>query len=279
MLPSTIDFRITSKCNMQCPFCFGTKVSHNINLSSLLAFLEKVRKKGVDSIVLTGGEPTLSSDFGTVLNSLYDMGYTLALSTNGSFWNSPSIREDVLRYVSCISLPLESVDSAVHNSLRPGIPKHYEMVQKILQDLSTTKLNIRLKISTVVTKTNIGTLSGLLNKLPLEPEIWKLYQLSVCNSNEKFYNTQHISDKQFRECLYQLQQTHATSATRIVGGYEFDRDRKYLFLEPNGELKTIVHNQEVLIGHISDNDEYLSRRISIMVDTKKVQTNFRTSFT
>jgi len=279
MLPTTIDFRITSECNMCCPFCFGTKETCHADTSAHINFLRKLRDKGVKNIVLTGGEPTCFPNFSELLHAIHSMGYRIALSTNGSFWDNNTIRAAVLECVSCISLPIESADCAVHNSLRTGIPNHFETIHKILRDIFYSQLNIHIKISTVVTKTNIGSLSGILDNLPLDPDIWKLYQLSSCDFNWRYYNSQHVTDEQFKECFEQLQKKYIARSTKIVCAYESDRDRKYLFLEPDGSLKTIIDNQETLIGHMSEQDDSLYSRIDQMVDCHRINSNFINSFT
>lgn len=279
MLPSTIDFRITSECNMRCPFCFGTNVKERVDVSAQIDFLRKLRDKGVKNVVLTGGEPACFPGFAGVLRRIHSMGYHIALSTNGACWWNTEIRNAIIDCVSCISFPVESEASDIHNLLRPGIPNHFDMVQRILQDISYRKLKMHIKIGTVVTKTNIESLAGILDRLPLEPDIWKLYQLSSCKSNNIFYNAQCVTNDQFENCISNLQELYATRSTNIIGAYEFDRDRKYLFLEPDGSLKTIIGNQETLIGHISDQEDMLYSQIGKLVDYHRINANFTTSFT
>lgn len=278
MLPTTIDFRITSECNMCCPFCFGTKEQERVEISAQIDFLRKFRTLGVKNIVFTGGEPACFPEFSRVLRLIHSLGYRIALSTNGSCWENKEIRDAIVECVSYISFPIESTDREVHNSLRTGIPNHFEKVYRILQDISCSKPSIHVKICTVVTKTNIESLAGILDVLPLEPDIWKLYQLSSCDFNRCFYNTQRITNDQFKDCITELQRIYKTRSTKIVSGYEFDRDRKYLFLEPNGSLKTIINNQETRIGHISDREDRLCSQIESMVDYNRINTNFCNSF-
>lgn len=279
MLPTTIDFRITSKCNMCCPFCFGTKEKDDEDISARIDFLKRMRDRGVKNVVLTGGEPACLPKFDTLLRSIHSMGYRIALSTNGLCWENTEIRNAIEDCVSCISLPVESANREIHNALRTGIPNHFEMVKRILQDISSSKLGIKVKISTVVTRTNIGSLAGVLDSMPLEPDVWKLYQLSSCDFNRDFYNAQNITNNQFEDCVNELRKMYKEQSTKIVSAYEFDRDRKYLFLEPNGDIKTIIDNQEALIGHISDQEDLLCSKIEMMVDPYRINTNFKNSFT
>lgn len=279
MLPTTIDFRITSNCNMTCPFCFGTKVSNHADISAHIEFLGKIRDHGVNNIVITGGEPTCYPGFSELLRTIHSLGYRIALSTNGTFWNHRETRDAVFEYVSFLSLPIESSDPTIHNLLRPGVPDHYKLVHKILKDISTLNLNTQLKIGTVVTRINIDSMSGILDSLPVEPSIWKLYQLSSCEFNHHFYDANHIPDDEFTKCVDQLQKQYSDRPTRIVSGYELDRDNKYLFLDPDGSLKTIIRNQEAIIGHISEETPSLYRRIGQVIDHDKINANFLDSFT
>lgn len=44
MIPEVLDFRITSVCNMNCSFCFGTKVNKKFNYENLLSFFSFLKK-------------------------------------------------------------------------------------------------------------------------------------------------------------------------------------------------------------------------------------------
>lgn len=75
-------------CNFRCPFChnsglLGSGVQQEIPEETLLAFLEK-RKGLLDGVCITGGEPTLYSGLGQLLEKIKAMGFAIKLDTNGS---------------------------------------------------------------------------------------------------------------------------------------------------------------------------------------------------
>lgn len=76
-------------CNFRCPFCQnGSLVLHPgtqpvIEEEMLLAFLDK-RKKLLDGVCITGGEPTLYPDLPVFIKKIKDLGYHVKLDTNGS---------------------------------------------------------------------------------------------------------------------------------------------------------------------------------------------------
>ena len=80
-------------CNLRCPFC------HNASLvlrpqtmmpqEELMAFLQTRRRK-LDGVCITGGEPTLHKDLPQLMKSINDLGFLVKLDTNGT-------RPDVLK--------------------------------------------------------------------------------------------------------------------------------------------------------------------------------------
>ncbi|MBO5643685.1 MAG: anaerobic ribonucleoside-triphosphate reductase activating protein [Lentisphaeria bacterium] len=80
----------TAKCNLRCPFC------HNADLAvggdehlpetreSLLEFL-KARKKILDGVCVTGGEPLLHNETLELLTDIKSLGLAVKLDTNGTF--------------------------------------------------------------------------------------------------------------------------------------------------------------------------------------------------
>lgn len=78
----------TRDCNFRCPFC------HNADLvigdavpmdnEEIFAYLDK-RKKLLDGVVITGGEPLLQTDIADFLRRVKSYGYAVKLDTNGTF--------------------------------------------------------------------------------------------------------------------------------------------------------------------------------------------------
>ncbi len=91
--PAAILF--SGKCNFRCPFCqnaplvVGSDEEPVLDNDEIFDFLKK-RKRMLEGIVMTGGEPTINADLIPFLSSLKDLGYLVKLDTNG-------YRPDVLR--------------------------------------------------------------------------------------------------------------------------------------------------------------------------------------
>jgi pyruvate formate lyase activating enzyme len=79
-----------SGCNFHCPYCHNPELvrgdpSHlsPVDDQSFYAFLAK-RKRFLDGVVISGGEPTLRKDLREICATIKTLGYPLKLDTNGS---------------------------------------------------------------------------------------------------------------------------------------------------------------------------------------------------
>lgn len=81
----------TAGCNFRCPFCHNASlVTHvdaenDIPESEVLSFLEK-RQGILDGVCVTGGEPLLQQDIEAFIRKIKDLGYSVKLDTNGSYF-------------------------------------------------------------------------------------------------------------------------------------------------------------------------------------------------
>jgi len=95
----------TPGCNLRCPFCHNWRIILDpkppfLNEETVIQILEE-RKKYVDAVVITGGEPTLHRELSMFLKKLKERGFAVKLDTNGFF---PKVLEECLPYVDYIAL-------------------------------------------------------------------------------------------------------------------------------------------------------------------------------
>lgn len=80
----------TAGCNLRCPFCHNARlVTHleqedRITEGEIFAYLEK-RKRLLDGVCVTGGEPLLQPDLADFLRKVKSLGLLVKLDTNGCF--------------------------------------------------------------------------------------------------------------------------------------------------------------------------------------------------
>ena len=96
----------THGCNFRCPFCHNAGLvirpsESKIDEDELFEYLEK-RKKLLDGVCITGGEPLLQKDIAPFIRKIKAMGYLVKLDTNGSFPEKLEelIDEGIIDYVA-----------------------------------------------------------------------------------------------------------------------------------------------------------------------------------
>jgi pyruvate formate lyase activating enzyme len=99
----------TPGCNLRCPFCHNWRIAVDpkppfLQEAVALRILES-RKKYVDAVVVTGGEPTMHKELPKFLAKLKKRGFQVKLDTNGFY---PEVLEECLNYVDYVALDLKT---------------------------------------------------------------------------------------------------------------------------------------------------------------------------
>lgn len=127
----------TQGCNFKCGYC------HNPQLNSVIAekFLDenevlkdlKKRKKIIDAVVITGGEPTLQKDLLKFIKKLKELGFLVKLDTNGS--NPKMLKEGIKKnIIDYIAMDIK------------GPYEKYKLITDSKINLNNIKRSIRLII-------------------------------------------------------------------------------------------------------------------------------------
>lgn len=112
----------TGGCNLRCAFC------HNGGLvdapeamfseEQILSFLSG-RKKLLDGVCVTGGEPLLQSELKAFLYKVKDLGFSVKLDTNGCF---PQRLKDLVRYGLVDYIAMDVKNSLANYPKTVGLP-------------------------------------------------------------------------------------------------------------------------------------------------------------
>ena len=97
----------TKGCNFRCPFCHNSSLVESkkhpqiISENSVFDYLNK-RKKVIDAVCISGGEPTLQPDLIDFVKKIKNLGFLVKLDTNG--YNPDAIKQllnqNLLDYVA-----------------------------------------------------------------------------------------------------------------------------------------------------------------------------------
>jgi pyruvate formate lyase activating enzyme len=99
----------TPGCNLRCPFCHNWRIVVDpkppfLQEAAALEILES-RKKYVDAVVVTGGEPTMHKELPKFLAKLKTRGFQVKLDTNGFY---PEVLEECLASVDYVALDVKT---------------------------------------------------------------------------------------------------------------------------------------------------------------------------
>lgn len=99
----------TPGCNLRCPYCHNGQIATNpqppfLQEAAALEILEN-RKKYVDAVVVTGGEPCMHQELPKFLAKLKERGFYVKLDTNGFY---PEVLEECLGYVDYVALDVKA---------------------------------------------------------------------------------------------------------------------------------------------------------------------------
>ena len=122
----------TGGCNFRCPFCQNPELvlepekQPSIAEGEFFGFLEE-RRKWIDGVCITGGEPTIWPGLPDFIKKIKSMGFFVKLDTNGS---NPEmlevlLKENLLDYISMdIKAPPEKYEAAA------GVKVEMEKIKK-----------------------------------------------------------------------------------------------------------------------------------------------------
>jgi MoaA/NifB/PqqE/SkfB family radical SAM enzyme len=153
--PKQIVFFVTNRCNARCPHCFYWKSMQEPEGEMSLEEISKINFEGVKSIAVTGGEPTVRSDFAEICALLGKRTKYLTVNSNGLL---PAKLRPVLMANRDITLQL-SIDGTeeVHDGIRGK--GTFKTLMSTLE--MARELDVKTVIVTTVSKKNAEGLEDL----------------------------------------------------------------------------------------------------------------------
>ena len=144
---------------MKCIFCgaweFGKSQAY-ISYDEAVAALDAGKKEGYRITTLTGGEPTLNSDYEKIIRYAHSIGYWTVVTTNGLFLTDEMIHT----YKNCktlVRVSLHTLNAPLHKEITGENTLH-----TVLQNIQRLRENgVRLGIGCTIYDKNIDELHSL----------------------------------------------------------------------------------------------------------------------
>ncbi|MBC2711364.1 MAG: radical SAM protein [Desulfosarcina sp.] len=118
---ATLLIELTNRCNLNCRHCFDQRHGghDDIRLPVIEKIIGRAGEHDFDTIVFTGGEPTLHRQFPQIVRRVYEAGYRFGFVSNGQNFQKiyPQIKFFLDR-LETITFSLDGVTPESHDSLR-----------------------------------------------------------------------------------------------------------------------------------------------------------------
>ena len=139
----------TIGCNMRCPFCqnTGLVLPERINKTSIIETAEvfdflKKRKRLLQGVCITGGEPTLQSDLPQFIHQIRNLGYKVKLDTNGT---NPDMLTNLLHdhMLDYIAMDIKADPSSY--SILSGCPSNINIIRKSIDIIKNAGIDYEFR--------------------------------------------------------------------------------------------------------------------------------------
>ena len=237
-----ICFEVSAICNMDCKFCFADWRNNRKQLSTqkVMEIIDKLQEYGIEAINLTGGDPLLRDDIVEICKYCKAKGIMTIISTTGIELKN---KRKVLDYIDVINMPLDSYNPIIHNEMRPCAEKnHHKLILDLIDDINQHYPNIKIKINTMVGKTNINDVENIGDLICGKVYRWKLSKFLSSGHGKNFEKMFAISNEEFESVVNRCRTRYKNSEI-IEQEYKIKEDELFnIFIDCYGKIN--IHTKD-----------------------------------
>lgn len=149
--PLSVCYKITKKCNHNCPHCIassGPDAKYGLSTMKAKQVFKKIKDSGIVRVDITGGEPYIRSDIDELLEYAISLGLQVVITTNGSLLKAQNF-ETLSRLKILVQT---SIDGPQELNDRLRFPGSFEASVKAIRKLK--KLKVPVRINCLIQKRN-----------------------------------------------------------------------------------------------------------------------------
>lgn len=250
-------WNITARCNQSCKYCHRFLKVKDLPYEKNLYILNNLISSGINNITWTGGEALLLDRIDDLLKYSYEKGMKNKLITNGKLL-TPDRIDKIYKYLDSITLSIDSIDDDINDLLGRG-RTHFQEIKKILDYIKLKKYDVKIRINSVVCKTNLNSIDksiSFLNNYDIYS--WRVFKFMPLREkaviNKEMFD---ISMKEYHDIVKNLKEK--SNIKNIDTRVEEDMESKYILILANGDIVITNNSRDEKVGNSLTNSlvEYL----------------------